>query len=332
MPSRPSPTLRYTFGLILALGGLGCDEDPIVIGPSAIADAGAMGDTAPSEEGAGGRGGVGGAPPMPPMGGPTDPSIEPDFELFRASVERVLYNACGGCHTAAVPTPADPFFTLVDDGPDGLSVDQQRLNFEEAITFADFADPPQSPLLVYHPPGFQAYVIPGSQTYNRILAWVEDAIGPGDGGAGGQGGAGGDGGAGDDGGSPDAGIVPCEGLPPPGSPAGRSRAFRDAFDEADASGETINGLLVGSCAETGACHGSQGVGGGYWLVPDLDDPCGRQWNYLSSQWFIDLLEPDASPLLTRPRERDHGGRVVFRGRDDPRHVRLLLWIEGEAAR
>lgn len=345
MNLRSSPFLLFA-SLCLACGG----EEPIVIGPTAQpadggpidamssgagGSAGQPGGAGGSAGGPGGAGGQGGGAGGQGGGGPIEPA--PDLDLFLNSVTGLLYASCSGpaCHDAATPNPSDALYQLVEGGPQGLSSDQQRLNFDETISFVDFDDPPESQLLVHHPPAHQAYVIPGSQTHNRIIEWIADAVEPpappeGMGGAGGDGGAGGQGG---EGGVGEGGPieVPCDGIPPPGNPAGRSQGYRDAYEMPDADGLTINDMLVASCGEMGACHGTQAAAGGYWLLNDLDDPCAVQWNYLVSQWFIDAVEPNASLLLTKPRERDHGGRVVFRGTDDARHVRLLLWIENEFA-
>ncbi len=343
--SRRSP-LRIALIAALSCGSpwllTGCTEDPIILGPqtpspdsgqpNAMDPAGGAGGSPmpmedPREPGPNGMGGSGGE-------GADESMPMPDPELFQSSVVGLLYSSCGGpaCHQAASPNPSDALFQLVDGGPDGLSPEQQRLNFDESLGFVDFDDPPQSRLLVHHPPEFPAYLIPGSATYNRILEWIEDALQPPEmQGAGGEGGMGGVGGMDGQGGMGGSGPIPCEGIPPPGDSAGRSDSYRAEFEMPDAEGVTINEMLVQSCGEMGACHGTQAVAGGYWLLDDLDDPCAVQWNYLVSQWFIDAIEPDASLLLTKPRERDHGGRVVFRGRDDPRHVRLLLWIENEFA-
>lgn len=331
MTLRSLSPLSYVITAVIGLPG--CDQDPIYIGPEMPAP-----DQFVDRPGAGGSGGTGGEIPEPPVdqgpggsggaGGQGGGMVEPmpDPALFNETVVTVLYGACGGpaCHVSPSlgPNPDDALFRLVDAAPDALDPDQQTLNFHEVLSFVSFDAPTDSPLLVWHPQGHQGYIIPQSATYNRILEWIEDAIAPPEPeGAGGMGGVGGMGG----------GQVPCEGIPPPGSPGGRSQGYRDAF-EAEVDGESINDMLVESCGEQGACHGTQGAAGGYWLLADLEDPCAIQWNYLVSQWFIDPLLPDASLLLSKPRERNHGGAVVFRGRDDARHVRLLLWIENEFIR
>lgn len=342
--SRTPSLVLVTLGALCSAPVLmaGCAEDPIIIGPPLQSPDASLPNAMDPMGGAGGSPMPMDDPPQPDPGGAggsggasEEGSMPmPDPALFQSSVVGLLYSTCSGpaCHQAAVPNPNDALYQLVTGGPDGLSEAQQQLNFEESLAFVDFDDPAQSQLLVHHPPEFPAYLIPGSATYNRILEWIEDALLPPEmQGAGGEGGAAGAGGMGGDGGTGGGEAVPCQGIPPPGDPAGRSNGYRDAFEMPDADGVTISDLLVQSCGEMGACHGTQAAAGGYWLLGDLDDPCAIQWNYLVSQWFIDAIEPDASLLLTKPRERDHGGRVVFRGRDDPRHVRLLLWIENEFA-
>lgn len=321
----------------VAVMTLGCDEDPISIGPE------------PTEMGMDDLG-TDGPAPLPPDRGMDPPPPEPDagecepravFEpdptYFAEQVAPLMYPPCILCHFDPAPRPGVPF-TLVDTGPDGLSPEQNQLNIDECLAFVDADDPANSELIVWHPTGHPGYV-PDGPLKTAIVNWIEagsqiiepepgcDDPDPMPG--------------------PDVGVdPPDEGMPPPpvgprppcdallgpdGNGGARSMQFRAEFEEPDFEGVTLNDLLIGSCANNGTCHAIAGEGGDYWLVPGTDE-CSIEWNFVTTQIYIDWLNPERSPLLARPTMDEHGGRNVYRGMDDARRGRLLTWIGDEIQR
>ena len=110
-------------------------------------------------------------------------------------------------------------------------------------------------------------------------------------------------------------------------------AWLDSFKDL-----SINAILVGAaempdgrCGGSG-CHTDTTASTLQFAPPNL--PCSEEVNFLESVRFIDRQSPDTSPLTERPlgepsRETgliEHGGRVVFAGRDDPDRIMLLRWI------
>ncbi|MCB9544119.1 MAG: hypothetical protein H6703_16950 [Myxococcales bacterium] len=251
--------------------------------------------------------------------------FEPDPEYFAAEIAQPLYIACGVCHNDPEPRPGAPF-TLVRNGPAGLTPEQNQLNVAECLSFVDAADPAGSDLIDWHPNGHPGYIGDGPLK-DAIIEWIENGTRivepePGD-----CGDAGVDG---PDGGNPVR--PPCEALlGPEGNGGARSQTYRDDFEREDPDGVSHNDVLVGSCARNGGCHALAGEGGDYWLLEE-DSECAIEWNFVASQIYIDWLNPLESPLLTQPRDPMHGGRDVFRGSDDSRHVRLLNWIRAEVVR
>lgn len=247
------------------------------------------------------------------------PTFAPDIDDFTANIAGPLYDACSLCHPAN--DPAAPTFNL-----SGMASDDAR----ESASFVStrcLTNPATCDIVAWHPEGHPGYV--QEPLRSALVAWVENGAMieecPGNPGSGRI-----DGGVVDD---PDmAGIVPCEALPQPGDNVASSAQFRSEFEAPDGEGVSHNDILVGSCARNGACHAIAGEGDGYFLL-EGDDECSIDWNFFVSQIYIDLLSPARSPLLTLPRDNNgHGGRSVFQGADDSRHVRLLRWIENENAR
>lgn len=252
--------------------------------------------------------------------------FEPDPAYFAAEIAPPLYVACGVCHNNPTPTPGAPF-TLVSNGPAGLTPEQNQINVDECLAFVDAGDPPASELIAWHPAGHPGYVDDGPLK-DAIVEWIENGArivepDPGE-----CSDMGVDGGV--DGGPPVR--PPCEALlGPEGNGGARSQTYRDDFEREDMDGVSHNDILVGSCARNGGCHALAGEGGDYWLLEE-DSECAIEWNFVASQIYIDWLNPLESPLLTQPRDPMHGGRDVFRGSDDSRHVRLLNWIRAEVVR
>lgn len=249
-----------------------------------------------------------GTPGCPP------PMFTNDVALYSANVAEPLYNACSLCHPAADPGPT---FNLSDD-PATDAVESATFVSPRCLRAPETCD-----IIAWHPEGHPGYV--EEPLLGAMVAWIEASTviepcpepdpepEP----------------------EPDMGPpedVPCEALPPPGADLARSQAYRDDFETRDENGVSHNDILVGSCARNGTCHAIAGEGDGYYLIQGEDD-CAVDWNFFITQIYIDLLDPRGSPLLTLPRDSDgHGGRSVFQGADDERHVRLLNWILDEVQR
>lgn len=246
------------------------------------------------------------------------PTFTPDIAEYTANIAGPLFNACALCHPAN--DPAAPTFNL-----SGMAADDAR----ESASFVSIrclADPATCDIVAWHPEGHPGYV--QEPLRSALVDWVTlgamieacvDDPAPGDGGMGP---------------APDMGPppVPCEALPQPGDNIASSAQFRSEFEAPDGEGISHNDILVGSCARNGACHAIAGEGDGYFLL-EGNDECSIDWNFFVSQIYIDFLSPARSPLLTLPRDNSgHGGRSVFQGADDSRHVRLQRWIENETAR
>lgn len=319
---------------LLGAMAAGCDEDPITVGPPTSPDGGMTIDMRvgpdPAETG----------PPEPepePEPDPCEPQsvFEPDPEVFANRLAEPLYMACALCHYDPAPRPGVPF-TLVSSGPFGLTPEQNQLNVDESLAFVDADDPPASDLIDWHPTGHPGYIADGPLK-DAIVEWIEDGtrvVEPDPEDCQGGGDAGPEPEPAPDGGAPPVGPgrPPCDALlSPEGNGGARSQMYRDEFERADADGVSHNDILVGSCARNGGCHAIAGEGGDYWLLEE-DSECAVEWNFLASQIYIDWLNPLESPLLTQPRDPMHGGRDVFRGSDDSRHVRLLNWIRAEVTR
>lgn len=308
--------------LICGAMATGCDEEPFNVGPDRGLDASIGGDDMsppPDPE----------PEPVPDAGRCEPRSVfDPDPDFFAAEIAAPLYTACGLCHYDAAPRPGIPF-TLVTNGPGGLTPQQNQLNVDECLSFVDAADPANSQLIIWHPAGHIGYLGDGPLK-DDIIEWIEagtQIIEPEPGACLDEVDMGADGGA-----PPNNLNPPCEALlSPDGNGGARSMTFRNDFERPDPSDVSHNDILVGSCANNGTCHAIAGEGGDYWLLGE-DSECAVEWNYIASQIYIDWLNPLLSPLLTQPRSVLHGGRDVFRGQDDSRHVRLLNWIRAEITR
>lgn len=257
------------------------------------------------------------APPPPPtcdMGVPVEPGA---LEPFVERVQGRLYVECSACHT---PGAGGGAFALVAGDPAGFDDAQHAQNRDEVAGFMDFDAPEQSVLITYHA---GTGLAPSQPLVDALIAWAAPPVAApaddcGDGGVGPDGG---------DDGPIEGGLVACEALPGPTSELGYSAGFWAAYAEPSAEGPPIDDLLVADCATAG-CHVADGSGDGYWLMTEGDD-CATRWNFLSTQWFVRPGDVLRSPLLLKPIEQPHGGRQVYQGRDDPRFIRLLRWLEGE---
>lgn len=257
-------------------------------------------------------------PPTCDMGPPVEPgAVEP----FVATVQSRLYAECQACHNAPTPDPDDRVFKLITGGPGGLDEAQQTLNAHEALSFMDLADPSQSALVMQHtldglgPPtsdGLSAALVtwvapPAPSASPEACDPVDMAVDP-----------------------PTGDGIACDALPGPDSELGYSDRYWQTYAEGTAAEPSIDETLVTDCATAG-CHVSDGAGEGYWLMTE-GDTCATRWNFLATQWFVRPADIARSPLLLKPIEEMHGGREVYRGRDDLRFVRLQRWLEAEFTR
>lgn len=245
------------------------------------------------------------------------PMFQNDVANYTANVAGPVYDACSLCHPAADPGPT---YNLSGD---------PATDAAESATFVEpgcLLAPATCEIISWHPEGHPGYV--AEPLLGTMVAWLEAStivepcdtpepepmIEP------------------DMGSPPPPDDVPCEALPPADADLARSQQYRMEFEQPDAEGVSHNDILVGSCARNGTCHAIAGEGDGYYLI-EGEDECATDWNFFITQIYIDLLNPPSSPLLTLPRDRrGHGGRSVFQGADDARHVRLLRWIENEVVR
>jgi hypothetical protein len=281
--------------------------------------AGGMGGTAMGGSGGDGPGGAGGMPP--PMGGqggsgPVTPM--PDRALFADGIAQMMHNGCGAqanCHPEEHVTPVDGEYGAY---PGGINFSDEEIDglMAEVLEWVDFDEPLEdSPLLKWirdeaergHP--FSSSFADGEE-YDMLLAWLEDAITPDPdppmgGMGGGMGGMGGGGGA---------DMQLCDGLPD-SDPLDRP-GYYERFDD------RINALLISKCAN-GDCHAIPRNAGRLWLDTEF---CSVRFNFNAVQAYINQRFPNQSPLVTQPISPNHGGRMVFRGSDDPEYVQLLQWV------
>lgn len=243
------------------------------------------------------------------------PTFAPDVDDFDTNVAGPMFTACSLCHQN--PDAPDNAFYLADD-PATDAVESATFVAPSCLESPETCD-----IIAWHPEGHPGYV--EDPLLTALVNWITLGAmippcpdGP-------------------DPGEPDVGVdmgpppVPCEALPQVGDDLAFTDQFRDEFEASDAEGVSHNDILVGSCARNGACHALAGEGDGYYLL-EGDEQCYADWNFFATQIYIDMINPPRSPLLTQPRTDLHGGRDVFRGADDPRHVRLLRWIEDEKTR
>lgn len=314
---------------------LGCDDPVVCVDPGGCGDSpdgGQRLDGAPTPEPEPGE-------PEPPP----DPEPEPEapcelpggdaaliaLDYYQTELEGRLYTSCAaaaGCHPFDTVDPGDLFFQMYTGGPDGLDEAQHRTNARDALSLIDRAAPRTSELIVHHD-GTVNETTP--DIIELVARWIdriaEDeaaycapdpepepgvdmGVDPPDGG----------------GGDP---LVDCDALPRPDSDLGYSAGYYAAFIEPDGEGITLDAMLVQTCATVG-CHVRGGSGEGYVLQTDGGE-CATRWNFLTTQWFVTPADVPRSPILLQPLDRDHGGRVVFDGRDDPKYVRLARWLEDE---
>lgn len=334
MHTRPLALPRsLMFAALVAVAALaGCDE-----GAALDLENGNSGDAGPgsggAQGGAGGgastggnaaNGGAGGA------GGASDGlhydaegrllEVHIDEAGLLATVMPILDTRCGSaiCHAGA-PAP-DKHFKLTMPAAEQTGA-VAAANRDELAGFIDFFEPESSPLLRYaisETGGDPEHPIPAkaldadSQDYARIVEWIRASViavetpDPGTGGSGGEGGA------------PDPGgptSIPCGGLPD---------TSRSRYDYATYT-ESVDPMLGESCAD-GDCHGTQGIGGSLWLLR-AENECDRKWNFFAVQWFVEPLDPAASPILLHPLDPTHGGAEVFHGANDERYTLLRRWVE-----
>ncbi|MFZ4734945.1 MAG: hypothetical protein ACOYM9_03315 [Bradymonadia bacterium] len=290
--------------LVVALGLLGCSEEPLDfsrLGEDLGVGAGGTATSLP-DSGAPGVGGVVGLDP------------------FVTDVLPRLEQSCGQPFCHGRPPMADARLQL-EFPVAALSPEAIEANRAEVLLQSDRAFPTNSPILRW--PQSQSDGLPphptptplwttASADYLAVLAWIssdtpvppgadaEVPVAPSEAPTTGEG-------------------VPCSALPQPG---------RTPFDFA-AFELRVNPVLVASCAA--GCHGIAGLGGGLWLRPTADD-CEVQWNFLAAQWFVDVRQPRASLLLTKPLDPNHAGRAIFPNAADPGYLAVSRWIEESLAR
>ena len=241
-----------------------------------------------------------------------------------STVMPILDARCGSpvCHAGA-PAP-DKHFKLTMPAAEETGA-SAAANRDELAGFIDFFEPLQSPILRYgvnqsgddpqHPIP-SATLDADSADFAAIVTWIRGSVvaveapDPGTGGAGGSG-AGGSGA----GGSGGPTSIPCGGLPD----TSRSRYDYDAYQTG------VDAMLGESCADAD-CHGTQGSGGSLWLLR-ARSACDTKWNFYAVQWFVEPLEPAASPILLNPLNPAHGGAEVFHGANDERYTLLRRWVE-----
>lgn len=271
----------------------------------------------------------------PPPGPPPCEMPEPDVTRFAEEVVPALTIGCGGrgCHGAAREPNVDP-----EDGAfrfwestNGINDEQQQANLDETLRLVNFCNPEGSALMIFarsdqnsspiHPVATPP-MPEGTQPYNTLISWIEDAVpvpdmfvppppedmGPPD--------------------EPDAEFgppdmrldpppVPCEGIP-------QFEVF-NRFD-IDQFVTEVNPMIVETCATQPGCHSEPGDGGGLYYLTELQNECDQRWNLLVSQWYVNPVDLPRSLVLTKPLDRNHGGRVVFDGTDDPNYVLLSTWL------
>lgn len=316
-----------------ALIAVACDDPkPLDLeGSSGTDDAGAGGSGGESAGGSASGGSSGGSSAA---GGGAEPAehrdaqgrllvVQIDRQGLRDTVLPILDARCAGplCHTGTPATDARFFFK----GPAAELTDAELdAAAAEVADFSDFYAPERSELLRFaasRDGGDPNHPIPAvalsaeSADYAAIVAWmqasvvaVEDEPPP----VGGAGGAGGEGGATPPGGPT---TIPCGGLPSTSASRYDFATFQSQIDP----------MLNESCAEAG-CHGTQGTAGSFWLVR-TESECDAKWNFYAVQWFVDPIDPAASPVLLQPIDPRHGGAEVFHGQNDERYVALRRWIE-----
>lgn len=312
--------------LALTLGLAACDD-------AAPLDLEGAGDAGTGGEGSGGAattGGTGGG--AGPTGGDPGPVehrdaqgrllvVQVDSATLRSTVMPILEARCAGpvCHSGTPTADAHLDFS----GPlTELTEAEHAANETEVVGFIDFFEPERSDLLRFgaaREGGDPNHPIPAvalsseSEDYATIVAWIRSSVVPIEEPDPGTGGTGGEGGSVVPGGG--STTIPCGGLPD----TGRSRYDFAAFQA------TVGPMLGESCSEAG-CHGTQGTAGSFWLKR-VESECDAKWNFFAVQWFVDPLDPAASPVLLQPLDPLHGGAEVFHGANDERYTLLRRWIE-----
>jgi hypothetical protein len=320
----PRPIALACVALSLALGA--CDDAaPLDLDGTTDAGAGAGGEAAGGSA-SGGSGGSAG-----PTGGSAGPTEHRDAEGrllgvmveaagLRGTVMPILEARCAGpvCHTGA---PAEDARFLFSGPIAELTEAEHGANQTEVVGFIDFFEPEKSDLLRFgaaREGGNPDHPIPAvalsaeSEDYATIVAWIRSSVVPIEEPDPGTGGTGGEGGAVVPGGPT---TIPCGGLPD----TSRSRYDFATFQA------TVGPMLGESCSEAG-CHGTQGTAGSFWLKR-VENECDAKWNFFAVQWFVDPLDPAASPVLLQPLDPLHGGAEVFHGANDERYTLLRRWIE-----
>ena len=307
--------MRFLKGvlLILILTTGGCDgEPPLDLMPtprnmSEMMDSG--GEAEPQDLG------------VTDLNVPVSDELCPDEATFAEVVAQQIDNVCGACHNVR-HDPSNRLFEWYSFSLGQLSDAQQRDNFVEALRLIDFDTPDRSTLFTYHRDKDDSHGIFTAAREGLVTEWIEastqDCVAELE---------------------SDAGPVnpgtdsPCPSNVDPerfGTPESRAQwAAPDGVHEVLVGTGPAN---PGKCGDP-ACHGTAGTGGNLWFqsaeLPDAVD-C----NLSVIEGWINRLDVDSSEILTeplgempdRPGESQHGGAVVFRGRDDPAYILLRNWI------
>ncbi len=302
---------RFTMASALLLQSIlfGCGGDAIDLTPRSMsADAG-LPDAAPMALD---------ASDQPLMDGGVPAGRWPSLELFVENVQPIMVG-CGNlaCHKAETVSLDDQFMQFTS-GPGGnISDEQADSNFQEFTQdrLIDYDDPNNSKFLRHHPSGHSGFILQNSMTNGLVIAWIEDALT-----------------------APEDKMEQvrpidyrCDEL----EITDQQRPWRDSYEQLG-----INAALVGSPDMPGGrCGGSDchaGPNAGRLLFAPAETPCSGDYNFLEALAIVNRSSPLDSSLLVEPLgepsqetgQIEHGGRVVFNGRDDPDYIKLRRWIEG----
>lgn len=300
---------RNCIAALLIIALFGCGGESIDLTPR-TADTGAAGSDAGMEQDSGMRN------EMADAGEPVD-QVWPNLELFVATIQPIMVG-CGGltCHKAEMVTLDDTFLQF-ETSPGGVITEAQAANNFAEFTqerMIDYEEPAESKFLRHHRTGHPGHIPAGTQTDGLVIAWINDALTPP---------------------SmmmmnPDEVVYRCDEV----EITDQQLMWRDGFISAE-----INAMLVGTpdmpdgrCGGSD-CHAGPGAGRLLFAPPEID--CTVDYNFLEAVDWVNRDDVLASPLLVEPLGEpsqetgriEHGGRVVFNGRDDPDYILLRRWIE-----
>ena len=252
---------------------------------------------------------------------PVSDDLCPDEAAFEEVVAQQIDNVCGACHNVR-HDPANRLFEWYSYSLGELSTAQQRDNFVEALRLIDFDAPERSTLFTYHRDKDDSHGVFTAAREDLVTEWIQastqNCVAETE---------------------SDAGVV----RPGAESPC-PSNVNADRFGTPESRAQWaapggVHEVLVGTgpanpgkCADP-ACHGTSGTGGNLWFQ-SADMPDAANCNLSVIEGWINRLDVDSSEILTeplgempdRPGQSQHGGAVVFRGRDDPAYILLRNWI------